>query len=85
MVAVRVYERYRDPGLTLAGEVDPVEQLLLVPGSAEPESIQYQCDGRTYCSEMTSCAEATFFIQNCPGVKMDGDRDGVPCESQWCN
>jgi len=21
---------------------------------------------------MTSCAEATFFLRNCPGVKMDG-------------
>ena len=44
----------------------------------------YQCDGRTYCSQMTSCEEATFFINNCPDTKMDGDNDGVPCESQWC-
>lgn len=43
-----------------------------------------QCDGRTYCSQMTSCAEAKFFIRNCPGTKMDGNNDGVPCESQWC-
>jgi hypothetical protein len=42
------------------------------------------CDGRTYCSQMTSCAEATFFMKNCPGTKMDGDNDGVPCEKQWC-
>ncbi|MCU0805033.1 MAG: excalibur calcium-binding domain-containing protein [Burkholderiales bacterium] len=33
---------------------------------------------------MTSCAEATFFLSNCPGVKMDGDGDGIPCEEQWC-
>jgi hypothetical protein len=46
---------------------------------------QYKCDGRQYCSQMTSCAEATYFLKNCPGVKMDGDNDGVPCESQWCN
>ncbi|MCU0834583.1 MAG: cold shock domain-containing protein [Chromatiaceae bacterium] len=45
----------------------------------------YRCDGRTHCSQMTSCAEARFFLQNCPGVKMDGDRDGVPCEDQWCS
>jgi len=44
-----------------------------------------RCDGRTYCSQMTSCAEATWFLNNCPGVKMDGNRDGVPCEQQWCN
>ena len=26
----------------------------------------FKCDGRTYCSQMTPCAEATFFIRNCP-------------------
>jgi hypothetical protein len=48
-------------------------------------SSQFRCDGRTHCSHMTSCAEATFFLRNCPGVKMDGDNDGIPCERQWCN
>ena len=44
----------------------------------------FKCDGRKYCSQMTSCAEATFFLKNCPGTKMDGNNDGVPCEQQWC-
>lgn len=44
----------------------------------------FKCDGRTHCSQMTSCEEAAFFLKNCPGVKMDGDNDGVPCEKQWC-
>ena len=43
-----------------------------------------RCDGRTHCSEMRSCEEAVFFLSNCPGTKMDGNNDGVPCESQWC-
>jgi hypothetical protein len=34
---------------------------------------------------MTSCAEATYFIENCPNTEMDGDNDGEPCEKQWCN
>jgi hypothetical protein len=45
---------------------------------------QFKCDGRKYCSEMTSCEEAKFFLENCPGVAMDGDNDGIPCEKQWC-
>jgi hypothetical protein len=45
---------------------------------------QFKCDGRKYCSQMTSCEEATFFLKNCPGVEMDGDNDGIPCEKQWC-
>lgn len=48
-------------------------------------SSDFHCDGRTYCPQMTSCAEATFFLKNCPNVKMDGNYDGVPCEQQWCN
>jgi len=45
----------------------------------------FKCDGRQHCSQMSSCAEATYFIQHCPNTKMDGDHDGVPCERQWCN
>ncbi|MCL6262929.1 excalibur calcium-binding domain-containing protein [Craterilacuibacter sp. RT1T] len=33
---------------------------------------------------MTSCEEATFFLENCPGAQMDGNHDGEPCEQQWC-
>ncbi|MBL0085164.1 MAG: cold shock domain-containing protein [Ideonella sp.] len=53
-------------------------------GSAA-ESSQFVCDGRTYCSQMTSCAEAKYFLKNCPNTEMDGNKDGVPCEQQWCN
>jgi Excalibur calcium-binding domain len=33
---------------------------------------------------MRSCEEATFFLKSCPGVQMDGDGNGVPCERQFC-
>lgn len=49
------------------------------------ESGQFTCDGRRHCSQMTSCAEAKYFLKNCPGTEMDGNKDGVPCEQQWCN
>lgn len=47
---------------------------------------KFVCDGRTHCSQMTSCDEAKFFLANCPGAKMDnyGKGNGIPCESQWC-
>ena len=47
-------------------------------------SSAFRCDGRTHCSQMTSCAEAKFFLRNCPNAQMDGNHDGVPCEQQWC-
>lgn len=53
-------------------------------GSSFNKAPDYTCDGRTHCSQMTSCEEATFFLSNCPDTKMDGNNDGVPCEKQWC-
>ena len=52
---------------------------------ATKQQPKFECDGRQHCSQMSSCAEATYFIKHCPNTKMDGDRDGVPCERQWCN
>ncbi|MDB5750996.1 MAG: cold shock family protein [Ramlibacter sp.] len=57
----------------------PVPAVPVVP--AVPS---FACDGRQHCSQMTSCDEAYFFLANCPGVKMDGNHDGVPCQQQWC-
>jgi cold shock CspA family protein len=48
-------------------------------------SQQFSCDGRTHCSQMTSCSEARYFLKHCPDTQMDGDGDGDPCEQQWCN
>ena len=47
-------------------------------------SVAFKCEGKKYCSEMNSCDEAKFYLRNCPGVKIDGDGDGVPCEQQHC-
>jgi hypothetical protein len=55
------------------------------PPAASTPSSSFSCDGRKYCSQMKSCAEAKYFLAYCPGVKMDGNRDGTPCEKQWCS
>lgn len=57
---------------------------LPVPATAVEMATSFSCGGRTMCSQMTSCAEATWVLNHCPGVRMDGDNDGVPCEQQWC-
>jgi hypothetical protein len=49
-----------------------------------PPAPRFSCDGRTRCPQMTSCEESMYFLRNCPGVEMDGDGDGMPCEQQWC-
>jgi len=65
----------------LSPNVNPV----IISTPKKKEYSKYSCDGRVWCSDMTSCGEAKFFIRNCPGTKMDGDGDGIPCEKQWCN
>ena len=45
---------------------------------------EFRCDGRIHCSQMKSCDEAKFFMQNCPGVQLKASQDDVPCERQWC-
>lgn len=54
------------------------------PSSLPTAPSRWRCDGRRHCSQMNSCEEAKFFLANCPGVEMDGNHDGVPCEKQWC-
>ena len=50
--------------------------------ASDPTSEPFKCDGRTHCSQMTSCEEAEYFLRNCPDTKMDGNYDGEPCERQ---
>lgn len=48
-------------------------------------SQDFECDNsRIYCSQMTSCDEAIFFHKHCPGVMLDMDGDGNPCDKEWC-
>ena len=41
----------------------------------------FQCGKKRYCKDMLSCAEARFHLTSCGLTKLDGDDDGVPCES----
>jgi cold shock CspA family protein len=57
----------------------PAASLMLSPSRP-----QFSCLGKTRCPQMSSCAEATFYLRHCPGTQIDGDGDGVPCEDQLC-
>ena len=64
---------------------DPMPQEPLIDPVEDSLSEEFDCDGRTRCPKMHSCAEAKYFLDHCPGVEMDGDGDGIPYESQHCN
>lgn len=40
---------------------------------------------KRYCKHMTNCNEALFYLNQCRRNKMDGDKDGIPCESTHCS
>jgi excalibur calcium-binding domain-containing protein len=88
--ALVAYQRVHDPDPVPQRAADPMQPGLEFverpdqSAATSNDSANFRCDGRTHCSQMTSCAEATYFLRNCPGVQMDGEGDGVPCEKQWC-
>lgn len=42
------------------------------------------CGPKRYCRQMSSCAEAREYLQNCGLSSLDGDGDGMPCERGVC-
>ena len=56
--------------------VSPAVSAPAVTGSAE-----FTCGTKRYCRQMTSCEEAKFYLMQCGVKTLDGDGDGVPCET----
>ncbi|QNA89324.1 excalibur calcium-binding domain-containing protein [Massilia sp. Dwa41.01b] len=90
-LAWSAYDRYqrnaeqRQIAQEHAVEVDDPDEDIRAIDFKHVSQPAFACDGRTHCSQMTSCDEAKYFVDHCPDVKMDGDHDGVPCEQQWCS
>ena len=57
----------------------------IVPTHREPPRQStgqgFTCGGKTTCEQMSSCAEARFYLEQCGLGSLDRDKDGVPCES----
>jgi len=39
------------------------------------------CGGKRYCRQMRDCAEARHYFEDCGLSRLDGDNDGIPCET----
>jgi len=64
----------------------PVPTAILPKAQAQPiikEAAGCQPDKRT-CKAMISCEEAKFYLEHCGKTRLDGDKDGIPCE-KLCN
>jgi hypothetical protein len=53
------------------------------PAASAPKATTggFSCGGKRYCREMTSCEEAKFYLNTCGVGSLDGNKDGVPCET----
>jgi hypothetical protein len=58
-----------------------IRAIIILSTFLSAHSYGYECNDRHYCSEMRSCEEALWVLNNCPAPRMDGDNDGWPCES----
>ena len=46
-----------------------------------PDTSSPSCGSKWKCGQMNSCSEAYHYLNNCGLGRLDGDGDGVPCES----
>lgn len=77
-----VYVRISNPNSTISASA---YKIVFARDALRPNP-EFQCrPEKNSCSKMTSCAEALFHQERCRVPDMDGDRDGIPCEQQWCN
>jgi micrococcal nuclease len=60
--------------------IAPVADAALPVATKPTASFDPNCGTKKYCSEMTSCEEAKFYLASCGANMLDGDTDGVPCE-----
>lgn len=65
-----------------ADNAPPSSQPLGIISRRQVAQSGYSCESRRTCSQISSCDEANWYLQNCSwGGKLDRDKDGIPCES----
>jgi endonuclease YncB( thermonuclease family) len=54
-----------------------------VKNAVKPSSSDngFECAGKSKCGEMSNCAEAKFYLNECGLSRLDRDHNGVPCKS----
>ncbi|MCB1386156.1 MAG: excalibur calcium-binding domain-containing protein [Nitratireductor sp.] len=50
------------------------------PSAAQPLA-DFSCEPRKSCGQMLTCDEAYYHLQQCGNSQLDGNGDGIPCNS----
>ncbi|MCG6857707.1 MAG: excalibur calcium-binding domain-containing protein [Salaquimonas sp.] len=48
---------------------------------AQPPPAEFSCTPRKTCGQMMNCEEAYFQLTKCGNRRLDGNHDGIPCNS----
>ena len=90
------HDQAKSDAIGLWSEPDPIEPDAWRTGerpqkAAKPSTPEKQvetddgssggCSGKRFCKQMSSCAEARHYLNDCGVHRLDADSDGVPCES----
>ena len=82
----QVYAKTNNKGLwsptTCNGELKSAEPQ--ATNTSSSTSSFGSCGTKTTCSQMTTCEEARYFLNTCGVTRLDGDSDGVPCQTTVC-
>lgn len=81
LAAISVYETQQN-GRQLAEKTRQMElQTKLLELQLESQKQGFSCGGKGRCDQMSSCLEASYYMKNCGLKRLDGDGDGIPCET----
>lgn len=62
-------------------EIIPAYKKPVVVSATQSQS-GFTCGSKRTCSQMSSCEEAKFYLNQCRVSRLDRDHDGVPCENR---
>ena len=52
------------------------------PSELAGAAAAWSCATRRLCTQIATCEEAQWYLRQCRwGSRLDGDHDGIPCES----
>ena len=64
-----------------APEMNCTSAVLTSQPALPTSGITVICGSKRYCRQMRTCEEARAFLNQCELSRLDGDKDGVPCEA----
>ena len=71
-------------GRSFASKAEMLEELegtRSLPAQSLTGEMAGACGAKTLCKQMLTCEEAMHYLNDCGLTRLDGDGDGIPCES----